>query len=298
MNEGYVYILTNSSFQDDYLKIGKTRKTPEERAKQLSSTTSVPTTFKVAYSHKFRDCNKAERNIHEKLSEYRINDDREFFRCNLEIAIKAFNDLILENYKNNNEDLEKKIDILELEKKLNDKKLIKYNWDNFFERLGWNYSRNNDNPNFKIQPDFTIITNDWSDEPDEKYEKSILKISDVPTYVFIQENLPCTSNEINDIPIIKNIIKEFKNIQHKSRLCLVGASPLNNYSSIKLGWLFSSVNSSWGLISFVQHQDNLTPKYGILDDDRSWFCSIRGKFLNRENIHFDEELLFELWMKK
>jgi len=38
MNEGWIYILINPAFKKDLLKIGKTKRQPEERAKELSTT--------------------------------------------------------------------------------------------------------------------------------------------------------------------------------------------------------------------------------------------------------------------
>ena len=48
MAQGFVYILVNPAFPG-YIKVGKTTKTPEERAKELSAATGVPTPFIVAY---------------------------------------------------------------------------------------------------------------------------------------------------------------------------------------------------------------------------------------------------------
>ncbi len=43
---GYVYVLMNSSMRG-LVKIGKTEREPEERAKELSASTGVPTPFMV-----------------------------------------------------------------------------------------------------------------------------------------------------------------------------------------------------------------------------------------------------------
>jgi hypothetical protein len=42
MAEGFIYILLNRAFQNDRYKIGMTTKTPEERARELSSATDTP----------------------------------------------------------------------------------------------------------------------------------------------------------------------------------------------------------------------------------------------------------------
>ncbi len=85
MATGHVYILINDSMPG-LLKIGKTTDTPEERAKQLSST-GVPFPFKVAYSEEVYDCDRAEQLIHARLVRYRPNKRREFFELPLEEAI-------------------------------------------------------------------------------------------------------------------------------------------------------------------------------------------------------------------
>lgn len=83
---GYIYFLTNESLEGK-LKIGMTQRFPNERAKELSATTSIPTPFRVAYASYFYDCSRVEAYIHKKLEEYRVADNREFFRIEL-IEIK------------------------------------------------------------------------------------------------------------------------------------------------------------------------------------------------------------------
>jgi hypothetical protein len=67
-NAGYVYVLINSAAKG-LVKIGKTNKDPEERARELSSATGVPSPFIVVYSAFFDDCNIAEIFIHNLLNE-------------------------------------------------------------------------------------------------------------------------------------------------------------------------------------------------------------------------------------
>jgi predicted transport protein len=89
MTEGYVYILLNRAFQNDYYKIGMTTKTPEERAKELSAATGVPRAFEVLYEQKVADCHRAERLLHQRLDRYRSTSNREFFQIPIKAAIKA-----------------------------------------------------------------------------------------------------------------------------------------------------------------------------------------------------------------
>ena len=88
MNDGYVYALINPSLKG-LVKIGKTKRTPEIRAQELSASTGVPTPFSVAFEILVNDCDDAENFIHEKLEQrgYRLSPDREFFTAQLKDVI-------------------------------------------------------------------------------------------------------------------------------------------------------------------------------------------------------------------
>jgi hypothetical protein len=92
MTEGYIYILLNRAFQNDHYKIGMTTKTPEERARELSSATGIPRDFEVLYEQRVTDCKQAERLLHHRLSQYR-STGKEFFQIPLKTAIKALEDV-------------------------------------------------------------------------------------------------------------------------------------------------------------------------------------------------------------
>jgi len=91
MNRGFLYILNNPSLPEGFLKIGMTTRNPNQRAKELS-TTSVAAAFQVAHSIKVIDCKKAEKVLHERLFEYRVNKKREFFKLPLQDAIAYVNE--------------------------------------------------------------------------------------------------------------------------------------------------------------------------------------------------------------
>lgn len=76
--EGYVYILVNSSFPD-LVKIGRTTKTPEGRAAELSAT-GTPGRFVVAYSVLVDNCVEVEAEMHMLFSNQRHTNDREFLK--------------------------------------------------------------------------------------------------------------------------------------------------------------------------------------------------------------------------
>ncbi len=89
-NEGIVYALVNPSLPG-MLKIGRTNRDVEQRAKELSSSTGVPTPFIVIFQESFSDCVNAEIFIHTYLEEngYRVSTNREFFQIEPNIAIRA-----------------------------------------------------------------------------------------------------------------------------------------------------------------------------------------------------------------
>lgn len=91
MSNGYVYILINNSMEG-LIKIGRTTRSSDVRAKELSST-SVPTPFQVAYEVFSEESKKLEKLIHQKLDEFRINSNREFFKYPLSKAIKLIQEL-------------------------------------------------------------------------------------------------------------------------------------------------------------------------------------------------------------
>lgn len=62
------------------LKIGMTSRTPNHRKRELSSSTGVPTPFRVIFYAKTNDCALAEERVHHILRRRRVNPNREFFK--------------------------------------------------------------------------------------------------------------------------------------------------------------------------------------------------------------------------
>jgi hypothetical protein len=93
---GFVYALKNSILGEDIYKIGMTEKDPKERAKELSSQTSIPSPFEIVAAIKVYKPSEAESFIHDRLAEHRVNGKKEFFKVELnrlKIAMRetAFN---------------------------------------------------------------------------------------------------------------------------------------------------------------------------------------------------------------
>ena len=84
--KGYVYILVNPAFTG-FVKVGKTTKEPESRARELSMGSGVPAPYAVAWDAFVTDCEHVERLIHQQLADTRARNDREFFAIPLKKAI-------------------------------------------------------------------------------------------------------------------------------------------------------------------------------------------------------------------
>jgi tetratricopeptide (TPR) repeat protein len=91
---GYIYVLINPAMPG-LLKIGLTTKTPEERVKELSRATGVPTSFILIYKEQFQNCYAAEKEIHNRLEikGFRINKGREFFDAEPSDVIDIIKDI-------------------------------------------------------------------------------------------------------------------------------------------------------------------------------------------------------------
>ncbi|WP_095230035.1 GIY-YIG nuclease family protein [Helicobacter sp. 13S00401-1] len=105
---GYVYILTNPSFKEDWVKIGKSVREVNVRSKELDNT-AVPLPFEVYATLKTSKYNEVEKLVHQnidRLSDLRIRQNREFFNVSPQVALDILKDIakiiddaeIYENY--------------------------------------------------------------------------------------------------------------------------------------------------------------------------------------------------------
>jgi hypothetical protein len=78
-------VLSNPT-QPGILKIGYTRNTPEERARQLSTSTGVALPYEVEFAYNCWNGIDLEKDVHERLHEYRISNQREFFQIDIDEA--------------------------------------------------------------------------------------------------------------------------------------------------------------------------------------------------------------------
>lgn len=93
--KGYVYILTNKSFRDDWVKIGKSNRPVDVRSKELDNT-AVPLPFDIFATMQTCKYAEIEKIIHkqiDRLTDLRIRQNREFFNVQPEQALEILLDL-------------------------------------------------------------------------------------------------------------------------------------------------------------------------------------------------------------
>jgi len=94
---GYVYILTNPSFREDWVKIGKSSRPVDVRSKELDNT-AVPLPFEIYATIETHKFNEVERQIHrtiDRISQLRIRQNREFFNVAPDVALAMFVDVAM-----------------------------------------------------------------------------------------------------------------------------------------------------------------------------------------------------------
>lgn len=94
-HEGYVYILTNPSFREDWVKIGKSSRPVDVRSKELDNT-AVPLPFEIYATLKTAKFNEVEKQIHkqiDRLTDLRIRQNREFFNIAPSVALDIMRDI-------------------------------------------------------------------------------------------------------------------------------------------------------------------------------------------------------------
>jgi hypothetical protein len=95
---GYVYVLTNDSFREDWVKIGYSGKMPNIRSKELDNT-AVPLPYEVYATLKTDKYVEAEKLIHSFIRKLnpslRIRSNREFFNIKPEDAASILEDVAI-----------------------------------------------------------------------------------------------------------------------------------------------------------------------------------------------------------
>jgi len=94
---GFVYVLTNPSFKEDWVKIGKSKRLPEVLGKELYNT-AVPLPYEIYATLETTKYHEAEKLIHrsiDRISDLRINKNREFFNIAPDKAYEILVDISL-----------------------------------------------------------------------------------------------------------------------------------------------------------------------------------------------------------
>lgn len=94
-NPGYVYILTNPSFKEDWVKIGKSSRPVDVRSKELDNT-AVPLPFEIYATLQTTKFNEVEKLVHktiDRLTDLRIRQNREFFNVRPDVALDILRDI-------------------------------------------------------------------------------------------------------------------------------------------------------------------------------------------------------------
>ena len=95
--KGYVYILTNQAFRENWVKIGKSSRPVDVRSKELDNT-AVPLPFEIYATMCTVKYAEAEKLVHkyiERFTDRRIRNNREFFNVKPEEALEIFYDVQL-----------------------------------------------------------------------------------------------------------------------------------------------------------------------------------------------------------
>ena len=93
--EGFVYILTNPSFREDWVKIGKSSRPVDIRSKELDNT-AVPLPFEIFATLKTVKYSEVEKVVHkmiDRLTDLRIRQNREFFNVDPQVALDILRDM-------------------------------------------------------------------------------------------------------------------------------------------------------------------------------------------------------------
>lgn len=93
--KGFVYILTNPSFREDWVKIGKSSRPVDIRSKELDNT-AVPLPFEIYATLCTSKYDKVEKQIHkqiDRLTDLRIRQNREFFNIAPDMALDIMRDI-------------------------------------------------------------------------------------------------------------------------------------------------------------------------------------------------------------
>lgn len=91
---GFIYVMRNPQYERDIYKVGFTKRTPDVRANDLSRTSGVIDYFAVVQDWEVTDCVTAEKEIHKRLTPFRVTDRREFFKAPYKEIFSVIHDVV------------------------------------------------------------------------------------------------------------------------------------------------------------------------------------------------------------
>lgn len=91
---GHIYVMRAPVHSQNIFKVGLTRRSTEERAKEIGSATGLPGKIFVLNEWPVGDCVAIESEVHNRLEQYRVDPRREFFQAPLKKIIKVIDDVI------------------------------------------------------------------------------------------------------------------------------------------------------------------------------------------------------------
>lgn len=91
---GFVYVMRAPIQAPGVFKVGLTQKSTETRANELSKATGVPGKIYVVHEWAVGDCVSIEREVHHRLSEFRVDPRREFFDAPLKHIVAVIEETI------------------------------------------------------------------------------------------------------------------------------------------------------------------------------------------------------------
>ena len=158
MNEGIIYIARNPAYKEDIYKVGKTERTniSGNRMMELSNHEGVVDYFKAVGYLLVDNVNESEKICHEKLKDYRYQNNKEFFQINLKDLVKQIRSIL--------DDFIIRDNLPKFKKQDEDKELSKSNKPS--EGLEKFYNKIND-----LMIDFLW----WAPETKQKLTKDIIK---------------------------------------------------------------------------------------------------------------------------
>lgn len=273
MVKGYIYILSNKIFNTNLLKIGVTKSETIKRKLQLSSSTAIPEEFEIEGSFDFFDITNIEKEIHKELKDFRYKKNKEFFTCDIDTAKYFILKAQINDHKNYIDNLSKINENILNE--LNSIPNVTEKWKIFFSKLKWKYIENHE-PLRLFDIELSIKKFDFNENGKTEVfnSKALLKITNATKF-----------KEVD-----REVIKSLEGLDFvNNRIFIMLSKPLIELNEVNLG--FEYKDQKWKPIRIINY-DN---KYGLFDEEVTYFDFLNGRFPERKNLLFAERDILSNW---